>query len=75
MAKRKIQVKKIRTQEDIDNLRARKDLVEITLYGIMLYTGLTHHNMRIECRFLVRDNRNPDEIIEYYIRRDRLFPE
>lgn len=79
MTNQKKSVKKVRTQEDIDNLELG-DLVQIVCYGVMLYNGhlLTESGRNRNpdnCVFLDRNSRNPDQIIEYHIRRDKLSPE
>ncbi len=67
MKKQKPQVKKIRTEKDIDNLR-RKDLVNVRDKGVMIYKGI-HNNVH---KFL---GRLPfGEIVELNVMKYALFP-
>ena len=73
MAIKEIKVKEIRTDDEIDNM-LEGDLVEISLYGKMLYNGRSPTDKNTYM-FLYRNINNPNEIIEYHIRRDRLHLE
>ncbi len=78
MSKQKIKAKKIKTQQDIDNLKI-KDVVEIEGYTTMMCRGREYHynsNFNFvlhDLVFLCRDKQK-NQILTFYFERKDMFP-